>query len=132
MPSSSVLSVPAAIGVVTLCLGVLSCLYIIRDQRRRPAPAMPVMTWVWPINALWAGPLAVWAYRSLGAGRLPRNGERGSASAGPGMTRAMDMARMDMSGRDMPGMSGKRARPFWQSVVTGTLHCGATKVVVIP
>ena len=125
MPSSSVLSVPAAIGVVTLCLGVLSCLYIIRDQRRRPAPAMPVMTWVWPINALWAGPLAVWAYRSLGAGRLPRNGERGSASAGPGMTRAMDMARMDMSGRDMPGMSGKRARPFWQSVVTGTLHCGA-------
>ncbi|MBS5049152.1 MAG: DUF4396 domain-containing protein [Desulfovibrionaceae bacterium] len=125
MPSSSVLSVPAAIGVVTLCLGVLSCLYIIRDQRRRPAPAMPVMTWVWPINALWAGPLAVWAYRSLGAGRLPRNGERGSASAGPGMTRAMDMARMDMSGRDMPGMNGKHAQPFWQSVVTGTLHCGA-------
>ena len=30
-----------------------------------------------------------------------------------------------MSGRDMPGMNGKHAQPFWQSVVTGTLHCGA-------
>lgn len=135
MPSPSVLSVLSAIGVITLGLGVLSCLYILWDQRRRPAPAMPVMTWVWPINALWAGLLAVWTYRALGTGRLPLRAERGPAPAGIGMERGMDTPGMDMpmssggedqahTARAMPGM-GYGGRPFWQSVVTGTLHCGA-------
>lgn len=126
---------------------------------------MPVMQWVWPINALWAGPLAIWAYRSLGVGRLPvvKPGER-QASTGDmmdmpdmlddeirnGTPEALQQANgrggmvhegknkpdrhADASMRTMPGMgdgmtdrgmAGHSSRPFWQSVVTGTLHCGA-------
>lgn len=136
MPSPSTLSVLSAIAAVTLGLGILSCLYIVWDQRRRPAPAMPVMTWVWPINALWGGLLVVWVYRTLGTGRLPLVKERGSLPVGAGMFRGKDEVGMDMpmsgtmekgdSEHAMPGMHGGHGgRPFWQKVITGTLHCGA-------
>jgi hypothetical protein len=38
---------------------------VLADIIRRPLP-MPVMNWVWPITALYAGPHALWAYRRLG------------------------------------------------------------------
>lgn len=86
------------------CLGVLaglvSCLFVVIDLRRRQPQPMAVMNWVWPINALWAGPVGIWAYWSIG-----RTGPR-SAQAQP--------AQMEMP-----------PRPFWQRVAAGTLHCGA-------
>lgn len=162
MLSSSAVSVLSSMGIVTMALGALSCAYIAWDQRRRPIPAMPVMQWVWPINALWAGPLAIWAYRSLGVGRLPvvKSGERRATTGdmvnmpdgemGIGKPEALhptdgqgDMVHEGKTISDrhaaaalegMPGMddgmadrgmAGHASRPFWQSVVTGTLHCGA-------
>lgn len=148
LPPTAV-SVLSSMGIVTIALGVLSCAYILWDQRRRPAPAMPVMQWVWPINALWAGPLAIWAYRSLGVGRLPvvDGEERRALTAGmpsmqpmpgkePGTSAhapAMPEEEGNPPASGMSGMgdmtvmheAGKNSHPFWQSVLTGTLHCGA-------
>jgi len=61
---------------------------------------MTVMNLVWPINALWAGLIGVWAYWAIG-----RTSPRTAVSPDKMM--------------DMP------ERPFWQKVTAGTLHCGA-------
>jgi len=81
---------------IAVPLGIVSAIFVALDiPRRRPQP-MFVMNLVWPINALWAGPLGIWMYWRLG-----RTAARGEASS----------------------MAG--TRPFWQKVVAGTLHCGA-------
>jgi len=83
-------------------LGLVSCAFVAIDiRRRRPLP-MTVMRWVWPINALWAGPMGIWAYWAIG-----RTGPLSQQQSAPRTT--MQMA----------------PRPFWQRVVAGTLHCGA-------
>lgn len=105
------------IAVIYIVLCTMCSLYILWDQRRRPAPMMRIMLWVWPINALWAGPLGVWVYRSIGVGHSAHT-----------MTN-MDMNSMHhaMPDMKMPGMkmSGTQHQPNWKSVTAGTLHCGA-------
>ncbi|NDV13432.1 DUF4396 domain-containing protein [Crenobacter sp. HX-7-9] len=116
---------------------------------------MKIMLWVWPVNALWAGPLAIWAYRAIGNGGKPRisadapaqaPGGMGDMHHGMGKMVGHDMGAMhhdmsNMTGHDMAGMHhdmanmadhgmagmhhGMPKRPFWQSIVAGTLHCGA-------
>ncbi len=51
------------IGVALLCAAG-----ILIDVLLHPQP-MPIMNWVWPITALYGGPLAVWAYVRLGRAR---------------------------------------------------------------
>jgi hypothetical protein len=80
--------------------GIASCLFVALDIRRRQPQPMAVMNWVWPINALWGGLLGIWTYWAIG-----RTGPR----TAPAKSKSMDMS----------------PRPFWQSVVTGTFHCGA-------
>ena len=92
--------------------GILSAAFIAFDIARRQPQRMTVMRYVWPINTLWAGIFGVWVYWKLG-----RMGPR-ATSASPGMSStAMNKSSMSM---DEPA-----ARPFWQNVVIGTLHCGA-------
>lgn len=100
------LTVGAKIYLV-LCL--FCFFYILWDQQRKPAPMMRVMLWVWPITALWAGPLGVWAYHN--------NQKRHRMhSRAPQLSAEMEDARMQASApRDLA----------WQSVMVGTLHCGA-------
>ena len=57
---------------------------------------MMVMNFVWPITALYFGPLALWSYLSFGR-------EHHSAESS----------------------HGKSERPFWQKVWIGDTHCGA-------
>ncbi|MTI17125.1 DUF4396 domain-containing protein [Rhodobacteraceae bacterium RKSG542] len=145
-----------SLAVLTILLGVASSLYILIDQRDRPPPMMAIMKWVWPINALWAGPLVIWAYKTLGTGGMPKI-DRHAPHQDHSSMQGMDMSSMDMdddckmSGMegmkpgqsmddmegmgDMKGMSGMKGmegmhmsghkRPFWQSIVAGTMHCGA-------
>ena len=80
--------------------GIASCLFVSVDIRRRQPQPMAVMNWVWPINALWGGLLGIWVYCAIG-----RTGPRTTTPK----SKSMDMA----------------PRPFWQSVVAGTFHCGA-------
>ena len=83
-------------------LGLVAFVFIAIDIRRRQPQPMAVMRWVWPINALWSGPVGIWAYWAIG-----RTGPRSQSH--PAQIDGMDMA----------------PRPFWQSIVAGTLHCGA-------
>jgi hypothetical protein len=85
-------------------LGIASCLFVALDIRRRQPQPMAVMYWVWPINALWAGLIGIWAYWAIG-----RTGPLSLQQTPAQMNQAMDMA----------------PRPLWQSIVSGTLHCGA-------
>ena len=87
--------------------GIASCAFVALDIRRRQPQPMAVMNWVWPINALWGGVLGIWAYWAIG--------RTGPLAPGPGLKAAPG----PMSGTD------KSPRPFWQSVVAGTFHCGA-------
>jgi hypothetical protein len=90
------------ISWIAVFLGVLSCLIVAFDLPRRRPQMMFVMNLVWPINALWAGPVGIWMYWKLGR-MAPRSADRSASS----------------NQMDMP------ERSFWQKVVAGTLHCGS-------
>jgi hypothetical protein len=61
---------------------------------------MPVMGWVWPITALYAGPVAVWGYLRFGRPMSP-------------------------SWRREQGMDEPPAKPDWATTSVGVSHCGA-------
>ena len=80
---------------VSIGLAVLSAIVIAIDVVRRPQH-MAIMNVVWPVTALYAGPLALLAYFAFGRG----------------------MKHMD------PGMKMPH-HPMWQSTALGATHCGA-------
>jgi Domain of unknown function (DUF4396) len=90
-------------------LGISSCIFVAQDISRRQPQPMSIMRAVWPINALWAGVFGIWTYWRIGrtGPLLPQNPAAGSF-LGPVAMDAMN-----------------KQRPFWQSIVAGTLHCGA-------
>ncbi len=57
---------PAALAWAWIGLAALSAAAIGAHILACQPPLMPVMRWVWPINALWMGPFAVWAYWRIG------------------------------------------------------------------
>ncbi|MEX0429056.1 DUF4396 domain-containing protein [Nocardioides sp. DS6] len=80
--------------------GALACAAWILVDVRRFRPHMPVMAWVWPITALYAGPLAVWGYCRFGRPTSHRW-----------------LAEHDL---DEPP-----SKPRWATVAVGVSHCGA-------
>ncbi|WP_412753781.1 DUF4396 domain-containing protein [Krasilnikovia sp. M28-CT-15] len=77
-----------------LCaLGILADIYLAGYRQK-----MPIMEAVWPVNALYLGPLAVWLYVRYG--------------------RPMSKQWQDAHG-DPPG------KPRWATTTIGVLHCGA-------
>lgn len=83
-----------------------------------PQP-MKVMNFVWPLTALWAGLLSLWAYFSFGTPRIS------SSDLDFQEKQEMNSSNMKM---DMSGMMkniSKEHRPFWQKVLLSTFHCGA-------
>ncbi len=93
-----------AIAIVCLLLGGVSALVIIVDLFAGHAQQMWIMNLVWPITALYAGPLALWGYFT--AGRL---------STKHAVTEA------NRHGENPPG----KKKPFWQMVALGATHCGS-------
>ncbi len=88
----------------SLVLGGACALLIAADIVRGNRQHMWIMNLVWPITALYAGPLGLWAY--LAVGRQSTH----DAVHGAGH-----------EGAHSPGHS----RPFWQSVGLAATHCGA-------
>ncbi|HEX5505396.1 MAG TPA: DUF4396 domain-containing protein [Thermomicrobiales bacterium] len=82
------------LAILALAVAVLSAAYILWDIVRHRRQIMPVMKWVWPITALYLGPLAIWAYRTMALAREHRPGNR------------------------------KPEEPFWHAVFKGVTHCG--------
>ncbi|HEY2826558.1 MAG TPA: DUF4396 domain-containing protein [Pirellulales bacterium] len=85
---------------------------------------MAIMNLVWPITALYGGPIALAAYFRIGrqASHMPRNG---------GYAQGWTESQRNMSGIGHDGDAMKAAsmpamrRPRWQSVAVATTHCGS-------
>lgn len=92
------------IAVASILISIVCLVIILADIFRHPQK-MKIMNVVWPITALYSGPLALLVYYTIG-----RNKKDG------GMHHSAAM--------HTEGMSHNK-KPFWQSVVIGTLHCGA-------
>jgi len=96
-----------ALAIIALAVALISSALIAADIVAGHPQHMAIMEYVWPITALYLGPLAVYAYWKLG--------------------RPMSKPAM----RRMKGQHGgeKRrmaeTRPFWQTVWIGVSHCGA-------
>ncbi len=54
-----------ALAIASLALGAACALIVLVDVIRSPQP-MAIMNWVWPITALYGGPIALWMYVKLG------------------------------------------------------------------
>lgn len=89
---------------VALALGFSSSLAIIADLICGHRQQMWIMNLVWPITALYAGPLALWAYFKIG--RL---------SSQPHTCAA----------RTHGENPAARHKPFWQSAGLAATHCGS-------
>jgi hypothetical protein len=90
------------ISWVALAVGLACALHVANDiVLRGNRQQMPVMGWVWPITALYLGPVAVWGYRHWGR---PRSPHWNSSHPQP----------------DPPP-----AQPSWASTAIGVSHCGA-------
>jgi hypothetical protein len=83
------------LSTVSLIIASLCFLIILIDLLAGRRQRMWIMNVVWPITALYAGPLALWAYWKIG--RVSPHDE---------------------------GSSPKR-KPFWQSVGLSATHCGS-------
>jgi hypothetical protein len=83
------------ISNISLAMSGICALIILIDLLSGHKQKMWIMNIVWTVTALYAGPLALIAYYTIGRKSL---------------------AKMKMN---MP------EKPFWQSVVVGTLHCGS-------
>lgn len=90
------------VAVIALVVAALCALIIVADLLAGNEQHMAIMNVVWPISALYAGPIALWAYFRVGRQRSKRV-----------------MAEAKRAGRE------PAQRPFWQSVALGTSHCGA-------
>jgi hypothetical protein len=89
------------LACVALAVGFLSALVILHDILGRGfRQPMPVMEVVWPVTALYAGPLALWGYHRYGRPKTRRW-----------------LADHD---REQPP-----EKPGWATVAVGVSHCGA-------
>lgn len=93
-----------ALAIASLLLGAVSALIIVFDLLAGHPQQMWIMNLVWPLTALYAGPLALWGYYT--AGRLSTRRVVREAKA---------------HREDPPG----KKKPFWQMVAVGASHCGA-------
>lgn len=55
-----------ALSWVGVALGVLSALLVVANFLAGARERMPIMYLVWPVTALWSGPLGAWAYFRFG------------------------------------------------------------------
>lgn len=88
---------------ISLALGFASALAIIADLLAGHRQQMWIMDLVWPITALYAGPLALWGYFRVG-----RLSSRRRVQA--------DKAR---------GNKPSHRKPFWQATSLAATHCGS-------
>lgn len=91
------------LALVSLILSGFCALWIALDLAAGHKQHMWIMNLVWPITALYAGPLALFAYYKVG--RL---------STHQAMRKAKERE------QEPPG----KQKPFWQKVALGASHCG--------
>lgn len=99
------------LALVFLCVAALCALVIVLDVLLGHRQPMAVMNVVWPVTALYFGPVALLAYWKLGRAQ-PRMGR--------------DMAKaMQMEMAKPQHQAHGAEKPFWQRVFVSDSHCGA-------
>lgn len=102
------------LGVSFVCAA-----FILGDEFRRPQKMM-IMNLVWPITALYLGPLAVWGYLTSG---LKMSKQR--------MQQMRSEVRQEIEREERTGQAGQQraaanqAPPSSEQVAVGVCHCGA-------
>jgi hypothetical protein len=91
------------LSITSLCVATICALLIAEDLLSHPQK-MWIMNVVWPVTALYAGPLAVISY--FKAGRLSSK---------------ETLMAVKQRGDENPG----KKKPFWQIVAVGATHCGS-------
>jgi hypothetical protein len=94
----------SAVSIFALVIAGISCLIILLDILAGHLQRMWIMNLVWPITALWGGPVALWMYFKIGR-----------------LSTRQAMQRAKKEGREPPA----KAKSFPLSVIAGTTHCGA-------
>lgn len=98
MPSWLHLVASSYLSLCWICALILVMNEFMAPQR------MWIMNVVWPINALYWGPVAVWAYYRWGR---------------------LETKRAVMEARERGEENAGERKPFWAMVAIGTSHCGA-------
>jgi hypothetical protein len=93
-----------AVSIVALAVAAISAIVILFDIVTGHRQHMWIMNLVWPITALWAGPIALWAYFRIG--RLSTH-------------QAMREAKERGDGPP------SKSKPFAVDVALAATHCGA-------
>lgn len=100
------MAVPPRLNIIawiSLSLALVCAVVIAVDVIRRPQH-MAIMNLVWPLTALYSGPIALIAYWRVGR----------------------SMSHQAMHSVQMHGQhSQKPMHPFWESVAIGATHCGS-------
>jgi uncharacterized protein DUF4396 len=107
------------LSVCFCCAGIISY-DIVVNHRRRP---MGVMNFVFPITALYFGPVAVAVYWRWGRATAPV-----TPASMPMSMAAVAAAHAHSAGVDgaaQPAPSGERGRPSWVAMAVEVSHCGA-------
>jgi hypothetical protein len=94
-----------------LSASFLCAVIVVADLRRHPQP-MWIMNVVWPVTALYWGPVALWGYWAIGRAST---GSVAHTHAAGGMTHA----------GARPGARAALADASWREVAVGVAHCGA-------
>jgi hypothetical protein len=89
---------------LSLAAGGISALAVVIDILRGHRQHMRIMNLVWPLTALYSGPLGLWFYFRVG---------RPSTHA-----RMMEAQRQDQK-------PPSQTKPSWQTTAVGTTHCGS-------
>lgn len=93
-----------SVSLLCLIAGGLSALWILLDILAGHRQHMWIMNVVWPITALYSGPLGLWAYYRIGRLSTQENFQEAKGQ-----------------GQDLPG----KQKPFWQVAGVAATHCGS-------
>ncbi len=109
------------VSIASLILSGLCTLIILVDILAGHKQKMPIMSWVWPITAIWSGPVGLWAYFRFG--RMKATGEKEQHRHEPGKS---ESGQEEQGGEKSKEQLEKKAgKPFWQITTAGTLHCAS-------
>jgi Domain of unknown function (DUF4396) len=98
----------AFLALAFLSATVTVAMLVARPQR------MPVMDVVWPVTALYWGPVGVWGLWDMGA-----------PPASPAKRRAQQPGAVEAAERAGGRQGGDRMQPRWRQVAVAVCHCGA-------
>jgi len=104
------------VATISLWLAFASSAYLVALQVRHPQK-MWIMNVVWPVTALYFGPVAIWAYFSMG-----RKSAKDATDPQRMKTRKAAADHVDDEQRSAEVQTGK---PFWKVVAGGVTHCGS-------